>query len=330
MRDKETYVTTRADSTGLTNYMNQTGRFELLNAEQEVDLARQIEAGIYASHLLEVDEDRQEYDVEYRQALGTIALEGCLARQQLINANTRLAVNKATRYKRAMVHNKFDDLINNANLGLIDATSTFDYKRGVRFSTYAGILIDQSLYLESNRSESTVRVPKDYLRKYVAINKIRDDYELIHGHKPSNEHVAQQLKDTTADEIYRADKYMRAIQTTSIYQPVSSGGDEEDRTLLDIIKNKPAQSDEKLFETEYEQQTTFKKINQLIDGYLAPREAMIIRLHYGFLGEEPMNFQEIGDELDLSRERIRVLHKKSLQTLLELPEMAELKILFEA
>ena len=328
MRDRQSHANSRDYSADLTNYMNQAGRFELLNAEQEVDLAQQIEAGIYASHLLEVDEDKQELTPEYKQALGEVALEGFLARQELINANTLLAINKAKKYRRAMVHNDFSDLINNANLGLIEAASTFDYKKGLKFSTYAGLLIEQSLYRESNSSDSTIRIPVKYLKQCHDIDKVRRDYELIHGHQPSDEYVAEQLPSLTVEAIALADKHINRASIVSLDMPVA--GEEEDLTIKDIISNKPSDEDDQLFETEFEQQAVFKKLNQLIDSNLSSRDAQVVRMHYGFLDDEPMNFSQIGEELDYSRERIRQIHKQSIQKLIELPEMAALKTYFEA
>lgn len=329
MRDKEAYDNTHYYNDGLAAYMDQASRFELLNAEEEVELAKQIEAGIYATHLLEVDESQQEYDQDYKQALGTIALEGHLARQQLISANTRLAISKAVKYKNAMRQNQFSDLINNANLGLIEAASTFDYKRGVKFSTYASLLIEQSLYQESNETDRTIRIPKQYLRSYHAINKIRDDYELIHGQKPSDEYVAQQLQDTSVAAIRRVDERMHTAQTASLNQRLS-GSESEDTTLMDLVTNQANQVEDSLFETESEQQAVFSKIHQLIDQHLKPREATILRMYYGLSGEEPMTLQEIGDEFDLTRERVRQINKKSTTTLLEIPEFSALKAYFEA
>lgn len=326
MRENDTYTGGRSAYDTVGHYMDKAGQFELLTAEEEVDLAKQIEAGIYATHLLEVDEDVKEYDEDYKEDLESIALEGFEARQHLISANTRLALAKAAKYKYAMHHNQFSDLINNANLGLIEAASTFDYKRGFKFSSYAGTLIDRSIYRESNATERTVKITSRLLGQHASISKTRREYELANGELPTDDYIAQ-LTGVPVDQIQKTDTYMSTTETTSLDQPISISGDDSALTLADIVSEKPLDQQDNIFDTQLEERDVSKNLDTIIDKHIDPDDATMLRMYLGYYLEDgPMNYREIAAEYDMTRQNVHRIIKKTLAKLSTIPEIESFKV----
>lgn len=310
------------DSVG--DYMDKLGQFELLSAETEVDLAKQIEAGLYARHILEA-EDNHELTADYRQALGQVALEGMAARDTMITANTRLAVSIAARYQHMVRHNQFSDIINDANLGLIQAVERFDYTKGVKFSTYAALWIKQAIIKNSYQSERTIRLPRHFHELRSQVNRIRSRHYMQHGTEPTTDAIIQQLQDVTPEDLHQLEYQFSATETTSLNEPVPNNDNQ--LTLYDIITSQTA-DETSAVDVAYDQQELHTKLNQLLDDCLSQRDARILRLRLGFHGR-PLTMAEIGDGFDISHQAVSQIIKQATKKLAQHPEVAQLRIFLD-
>lgn len=286
------------DSVGL--YLKEMSNVPLLNMEQEVELAKRIEAAKKATRKIKKlkgkvpAKDRAEYR-------GTIE-NGRLAREHLIKANTRLVVSIAKKYMGRGV--PFLDLIQEGNLGLMKAVSKFDYRRGFRFSTYATWWIRQTITRSIADQGRTIRVPVHM------IDRIRQLYKTAHlleqrmGHPPSVEDLAE-----TLDEEIPKIEWMLKVSwlPLSLESPV---GDEEDSELGMFVEdeNSPSPS-----QAAYNNMMV-EKVHEIL-ATLSPREARILRLRFGLENGRTYTLEEVGEKFGLTRERIRQIEGKALRRL---------------
>jgi RNA polymerase primary sigma factor len=285
-----------ATSDPVKDYLKQIGKVPLLNAEQEVELAKRIEAGLFAEEKLADGGRAMPHDV--RSDLEWIAEDGRRAKNHLLEANLRLVVSLAKRYTgRGML---FLDLIQEGNLGLIRAVEKFDYTKGYKFSTYATWWIRQAITRAMADQARTIRIPVHMVE---TINKMARIQRHLHqdlGREPTPAEVAEEmgiLVDRVA-EIQRI-----AQEPVSLQAPIG----EEDSDLGDFIEDADAvvPMEAAAFMMLQDQ------LEQVLDT-LSPREQRIIQLRFGLIDGHPRTLEEVGRDFGVTRERIRQIESKTL------------------
>ena len=282
------------------DYLKQIGKVSLLNAEQEVDLARRIEAGLYAEYKLKNQAD--EMTSRERRELHFLAQDGQQAKNHLLEANLRLVVSLAKRYTgRGM---QFLDLIQEGNLGLIRAVEKFDYTKGYKFSTYATWWIRQAITRAMADQARTIRIPVHMVE---VINKLaRVQRQLLQdlGREPTPEELAKEL-DMTSEKVVEVQKYGR--EPISLHTPLGEDGDSE---FGDLIEDSEAivPADAVSFTLLQEQ------LHHVLDT-LSEREAGVVSMRFGLGDGQPKTLDEIGKVYGVTRERIRQIESKTMSKL---------------
>jgi RNA polymerase sigma factor (sigma-70 family) len=283
-------------------YLHEISRTPLLDAAQEVELSRAIEAGLYAEHLL--DEGPIPAGVK-KSELRILVSEGERAKDQFIRANLRLVVSIARRYVRSGM--PMLDLIQEGNTGLVRAVEKFDYERGYKFSTYATWWIRQAISRAIAQQERTVRLPVHLVED---VNRMRSAQRQLTrelGSEPEPEQVAVAL----GVPLDRVRELMRWSQdTVSLDTPV---GDDGDTNLGDLVADTDSPSPEDIVLGALERQ----RIEGLL-GHLDDRSAGIMRARYGLEDGREHSLTEVASQFSLSRERIRQLEIQALGRLREL------------
>ncbi len=286
------------DSVGL--YFREMGQQSLLSAEEEVTLAKEIEAGNEAAAALESDE--YELSLDERDELARVHEIGEAARAHLIRANTRLVVSIAKKYRGRGL--QFLDLIREGNVGLMKAVEKYDYRRGNRFSTYATWWIRQAVTRALANHGRTIRIPAHLGGRISKLYQVAQELEQEYGRQPTAEEIAKTM-DLPAERVRWMLRTSR--QPVHLERPV---GDESDAELGDFIEDidapPPAEAVANKMLTE--------EIGDILDQ-LTPREARILRLRYGLQDGESRTLKEVGEMFGLSRERIRQLEKEALRKL---------------
>jgi RNA polymerase primary sigma factor len=281
-------------------YLKEIGKVPLLNARQEVDLAKKIEAGLAATAILEEAEDRNvKLDRAEERRLQRIEATGLSAKRQLVEANLRLVVSIAKRYVgRGML---FLDLIQEGNLGLIRAVEKFDYGKGFKFSTYATWWIRQAITRAIADQARTIRIPVHMVE---TINKlIRVQRNLLQelGREPSPDEIGAQME-MTAERVREILKISQ--EPVSLETPI---GEEEDSQLGDFIEDSeaivpPDAASFSMLQTQ---------LGRVLDS-LSERERKVIELRFGLIDGHPRTLEEVGREFGVTRERIRQIESKTL------------------
>ncbi len=281
-------------------YLKEIGKVPLLTAEEEVDLAKRIEAGLFASEKLSDDSpklaDRMARDLEM------IERDGQIAKRKLVEANLRLVVSIAKRYVgRGML---FLDLIQEGNLGLIRAVEKFDYTKGYKFSTYATWWIRQAITRAIADQARTIRIPVHMVE---TINKlIRIQRQLLQdlGREPMPEEIAKEM-DLTPEKVREILKVSQ--EPVSLETPI---GEEEDSHLGDFIEDSDA--------VVPVDAASFILLQEQLDSVLhtlSDREKKVIQLRFGLTDGHPRTLEEVGREFGVTRERIRQIESKTLSKL---------------
>jgi RNA polymerase primary sigma factor len=284
------------DTVGL--YLKEMARVPLLSTEEEVRLAKLLERGYKAYRQLERDGQNPVEREKLKQAVE----EGKIARDHLIEANTRLVVSIAKKYMGRGV--PFLDLIQEGNLGLMKAVEKFDYRRGYRFSTYATWWIRQTITRAIADQGRTIRVPVHMSDRIRRLYKAARQLEQEHGRKPTPEEIAAEMEMEPRKVQWMLKVSWRPL---SLEQPV---GEEEDSELGSFIEDEgmptPTQSayDNLLRE----------KVEEVL-ATLTPREARILRLRFGLQNGRSYTLEEVGQKFGLTRERIRQIEGKALRRL---------------
>ena len=285
------------DSVGL--YFREMGQQGLLSAEEEVQLAMEIEAGREAVTQLEEDADLSDYE---RDDLANVKEIGDAARAHLIRANTRLVVSIAKKYRGRGL--QFLDLIQEGNVGLMKAVEKYDYRRGNRFSTYATWWIRQAVTRALANHGRTIRIPAHLGGRISKLYQIAQELEQEYGRQPTAEEIAENME-LPAERVRWMLRTSR--QPVHLERPV---GDESDAELGDFIEDIDAPPPA---ETVAQKMLT-EELGEILDQ-LTPREARILRLRYGLQDGESRTLKEVGEMFGLSRERIRQLEKEALRKL---------------
>ena len=282
------------------DYLKQIGKVSLLNAEQEVDLARRIEAGLYAEYKLKNQAD--EMTSRERRELHFLAQDGQQAKNHLLEANLRLVVSLAKRYTgRGM---QFLDLIQEGNLGLIRAVEKFDYSKGYKFSTYATWWIRQAITRAMADQARTIRIPVHMVEVINKLARVQRQMLQDLGREPTPEELAKEL-DMTAEKVVEVQKYGR--EPISLQTPLGEDGDSE---FGDLIEDSEAivPADAVSFTLLQEQ------LHNVLDT-LSEREAGVVSMRFGLGDGQPKTLDEIGKVYGVTRERIRQIESKTMSKL---------------
>ena len=280
-------------------YLKSIGRTSLLTAEQEVDLAKRIEAGLFAEHKLETATG---LDEAYRRELELIAEDGRRAKAHMLEANLRLVVSVAKKYSDRGL--SLLDVVQEGNLGLIRAVEKFDYTKGYKFSTYAMWWIRQAIQRGFADSARTIRLPVHVLEMLSKLSRVERDMHQRLGREPTPEELAVEL-DRTPDQI---EELLRTSR-----QPISLDstiGEDGETSIGDLIEDVDAPEASELVD----RQLMAEQLRSALDA-LTPREATIMAMRFGLYDGNPHTLDEIGRALGLTRERIRQLEKQSLSKL---------------
>jgi RNA polymerase primary sigma factor len=282
------------------DYLKQIGKVPLLNAEQEVELAKRIEAGLFAEEKLAEGMDGLE--VSARLDMEWIAEDGRRAKNHLLEANLRLVVSLAKRYTgRGML---FLDLIQEGNLGLIRAVEKFDYTKGYKFSTYATWWIRQAITRAMADQARTIRIPVHMVEVINKLARVQRQMLQDLGREPTPEELAAEL-DMTPEKVIEVQKYGR--EPISLHTPLGEDGDSE---FGDLIEDSEAiQPGEAVSFTLLQEQ-----LHSVLDT-LSEREAGVVSMRFGLTDGQPKTLDEIGKVYGVTRERIRQIESKTMSKL---------------
>ena len=279
-------------------YLKEIGRVALLTAQEEVDLAKRIEAGLIAEEKLETFSGTP----EARRELDWTRRDGMRAKRHLVEANLRLVVSIAKRYVgRGMA---FLDLIQEGNLGLIRAVEKFDYAKGFKFSTYATWWIRQAITRAIADQARTIRIPVHMVETINKLMRIQRQLLQDLGREPTADEIAEQME--------MSPKKVREIQKIS-QEPVSLEtpvGEEEDSHLGDFIEDSEAPVPL--------ERASFKLLQEQLESVLhtlSGREKEVIRLRFGLVDGQPRTLEDVGKKFGVTRERIRQIESKTLSKL---------------
>ncbi|MCF2706472.1 RNA polymerase sigma factor [Arcanobacterium haemolyticum] len=281
------------------DYLKQIGKVPLLNAEEEVELAKRIEAGLYAEHILK---SGAELERPYIRELKAIMRDGQLAKNHLLEANLRLVVSLAKRYTgRGML---FLDLIQEGNLGLVRAVEKFDYTKGYKFSTYATWWIRQAITRAMADQARTIRIPVHMVEVINKLARVQRQMLQDLGREPTTQELAKEL-DMTEEKVIEVQKYGR--EPISLHTPLGEDGDSE---FGDLIEDSEAvvPADAVGFTLLQEQ------LHQVLDT-LSEREAGVVSMRFGLTDGQPKTLDEIGKVYGVTRERIRQIESKTMSKL---------------
>nr|WP_274598837.1 RNA polymerase sigma factor [Streptomyces albus] len=281
------------------DYLKQIGKVPLLNAEQEVELAKRIEAGLFAEDKLAAEE---KLAPKLQRELEIIAEDGRRAKNHLLEANLRLVVSLAKRYTgRGML---FLDLIQEGNLGLIRAVEKFDYTKGYKFSTYATWWIRQAITRAMADQARTIRIPVHMVEVINKLARVQRQMLQDLGREPTPEELAKEL-DMTPEKVVEVQKYGR--EPISLHTPLGEDGDSE---FGDLIEDSEAvvPADAVSFTLLQEQ------LHSVLDT-LSEREAGVVSMRFGLTDGQPKTLDEIGKVYGVTRERIRQIESKTMSKL---------------
>jgi RNA polymerase primary sigma factor len=298
---KDAELTASADS--VRAYLKQIGKVALLNAEEEVELAKRIEAGLYSTwYMAQVAERGEKLTAAQRRDYKWIERDGGRAKNHLLEANLRLVVSLAKRYTgRGMA---FLDLIQEGNLGLIRAVEKFDYTKGYKFSTYATWWIRQAITRAMADQARTIRIPVHMVEVINKLGRIQRELLQDLGREPTPEELAKEM-DITPEKVLEIQQYAR--EPISLDQTI---GDEGDSQLGDFIEDSEA-----VVAVDAVSFTLLQDQLRSVLDTLSEREAGVVRLRFGLTDGLPRTLDEIGQVYGVTRERIRQIESKTMSKL---------------
>lgn len=295
----QTVLTAGATADPVKDYLKLIGRVPLLNAEMEVELSLQVEAGLFAEEKLAHD---KKIDKKLKREYEQLVLQGRRAKNHLLEANLRLVVSLAKRYTgRGML---FLDLIQEGNLGLIRAVEKFDYTKGYKFSTYATWWIRQAITRAMADQARTIRIPVHMVEVINKLARVQRQMLQDLGREPTPEELAKEL-DMTPEKVVEVQKYGR--EPISLHTPLGEEGDSE---FGDLIEDSEAivPADAVSFTLLQEQ------LHAVLDT-LSEREAGVVAMRFGLTDGQPKTLDEIGKVYGVTRERIRQIESKTMSKL---------------
>ncbi len=280
-------------------YLNEIGKVALLSAADEVELAKRIEAGLYARHLIAASNN---FSAARKRELRALVMDGERAKDHLLRANLRLVVSLAKRYTGHGM--PFLDLIQEGNLGLIRAVEKFDYAKGFKFSTYATWWIRQAISRAMADQSRTIRLPVHLVEQVNKLQRLRREKSQEFGREANHAELASEL-DITEERVRELLDLSRDL--VSLDQTV---GADDDVSLGDFIADERATKAETTVEAGLMRAQLYDVL-----GTLEAREAAVVRMRYGLDGGQPKTLDEIGRSLKLSRERIRQIERETMAKL---------------
>ncbi len=293
----------------ISRYMLEANPSRLLTFEEEIELAKRIEAG---KHAKDQQEDMgDEISAEINDELERLIQRGEDARDMLFQANTRLVISIAKKYYGQGLD--FLDLIQEGNIGLLTAVEKYDYSLGNRFSTYATWWIRQGITRALVNHGRTIRIPAHQAGHIRKLYRYSRTFEQEHGRRPTPEELAEELE-LTPDRVRFLQQITRPL--LALEQPA---GEDRDAELGDFIEDIESEQP-----SEIVSQKIFKEQIGRVLAQLSPREASVLRLRYGLQGTQPHTLKEVGRLFDLSRERIRQIEKTALRKLRHISFSGEL------
>ncbi len=295
----QTVLTAGATADPVKDYLKLIGRVPLLNAEMEVELSLQVEAGLFAEEKIATE---KKMDRKLKRELEQLVIQGHRAKNHLLEANLRLVVSLAKRYTgRGML---FLDLIQEGNLGLIRAVEKFDYTKGYKFSTYATWWIRQAITRAMADQARTIRIPVHMVEVINKLARVQRQMLQDLGREPTPEELAKEL-DMTPEKVVEVQKYGR--EPISLHTPLGEEGDSE---FGDLIEDSEAivPADAVSFTLLQEQ------LHSVLDT-LSEREAGVVAMRFGLTDGQPKTLDEIGKVYGVTRERIRQIESKTMSKL---------------
>jgi RNA polymerase primary sigma factor len=295
-------------------YLTDIGRVALLTAEQEVELAKRIEAGLYAQEKLRQADAKEiaKIPVKLRRDLEAIAADGARARNHLLEANLRLVVSLAKRYQGKGL--TLLDLIQEGNIGLVRAVEKFDYTKGYKFSTYATWWIRQALQRAIADQGRTIRVPVHMVEQINKALRVKRDLATEYGREPTFEEIGVVLE-MSAERVEEILGYGR--ETLSLETPV---GDDGTATFGEFIEDMDAPIAADVVDFGLLQDRL-----RAVLSTLPERSAVVMRMRFGLDDGRSRTLDEVGKELGLTRERIRQIERDTLRELRRSDSAATLK-----
>jgi RNA polymerase primary sigma factor len=280
-------------------YLREIGRVALLTAEMEVDLAKRVEAGLFATEKLRAHNDGEvKIPIAMRRDLAEIVIDGERAKRHLLEANLRLVVSLAKRYQGRGLD--LLDLVQEGNLGLVRAVEKFDYAKGYKFSTYATWWIRQALQRALADQGRTIRVPVHMAELITKVTRTRRDLTQTLGREPTSEELGEPLG-MTPDKIEEILRYGR--DTLSLQAPVG----DDDAVLGDFITDTDSVDPQMAVETQMLQ----GQLSEVLES-LPERSAIVMKMRFGLVDGRPRTLDEVGRHLGLTRERIRQIERDTL------------------
>ncbi|TVR32081.1 MAG: sigma-70 family RNA polymerase sigma factor [Nitriliruptor sp.] len=278
-------------------YLDDAGRYDLLDREGEADLSKRYQAGLAADDRLDTTSTRAT-----TVRLRGISRDGRRAKERMVQANLRLVIPQARRFSGRDLD--FIELIQEGNLGLLRAVEKFDHTKGYKFSTYAVWWIRQALQRGVAANARTIRIPGHVWEVVGKLRAAETKLRQRHGVDPSEAEIAAEVGLT----LERAQQIRLALrEPTSLDQPVGEDGDTTISDLLpDLNVDDPAAT--------ATQHDTARRLHIAL-SYLDPRERTILTLRFGLDGQEPQTLEKIGDQIGLTRERIRQMQNRALTKL---------------
>lgn len=299
------------------HYFKEMGKTPLLSAEEEVDLAKRIEAGMLAMEKLDQKKSKPLSDKK-RDSLREIVQDAEDAVEHMVKANQGLVVDIAKRYRGRGV--PFLDLIQEGNIGLLKAIEKFEYQRGNRFSTYATWWIRQAVTRAIADQGRTIRVPVHMVDKVNRMYRMQNNLTQDLGRQPTNEELAGSME-TTTDTIEDLQDISR--HATSLETPVGEDDESEFGDFIEDTHSPNPANQVVIYQTS-------EAINDAFDKFLPPREAQILRLRYGLEGGRVYTLEEVGQTIGVTRERVRQLEAQALNRLRAKSSAIKLRDAYEA
>jgi len=290
-------------------YLDDIARHALLDAALEVELAKAIEAGLFARRLLD-EGDPRFAGTEAQVELETLARAGQAAKERFITANLRLVVSIARRYRYTGL--PMLDLIQEGNLGLVRAVEKFDYAKGFKFSTYATWWVRQAVTRGVAETGRLVRLPVHVHDEAARVRRTRSKLEVDLGREPTDEEVGLELE-TAPDRV----AWLTKLDRDPVSMDVHVGSDEE-TAFGDLVADDDAEDPEEVVADRFFREQLSRAINAL-----EPRESAIIRARYGLDDGRYKTLTEIASAQSLSRERVRQLEKSALAQLREMGALSQ-------
>jgi RNA polymerase primary sigma factor len=290
----------KSQASAMDIYMTEMARYPLLSAEEEIELAEQCERGRTAERRLAEYPDLDDHE---RQRLETVADKGKRARQRLIQCNLRLVVSMAKRYARLGL--PFGDLVQEGNVGLMNAVDRYDPQRQVRFATYAGWWIQQAIRRAISNQGRMVRLPTWMNGALYRLRQARSELQFDLKRRPTTQELAERME-MSPRRIRDLIKWDRRV--LSLDTPV---GDEGESELADFVPDRDTPPMEEICA----RRQLSENVQQVVTTRLPPREREILCMRFGLDGKGSQTLKQIADKLRLSRERVRQIEKRALRRL---------------